>query len=114
MGKAREHAAAWGELQPKTRERDATACPNHAAACQGGLKTEIWRHAAACPNQVAAWRRLLVLLFLATRLKNSIVILLPCSYKKEVVGTFYLSSNLATLAIFIFFEFVKTFEKDCS
>ena len=61
MGKAREHAAtwfyhaaAWGELQPKTRERDAVACPNHAAACQGGLKKEFWRHAAACPNHAAA------------------------------------------------------------
>ena len=43
-----------------------------------------------------------------------IVILLPGSYKKEVVGTFYLSSNLATLAIFIFFEFILTFEKNVS
>ena len=53
-------------------------------------------------------------LFLAIRFLDSYVILLPGSYKKELVGTFYLSSNLATLAIFIFFEFIKTFEKDCS
>ena len=50
-------------------------------------------------------------LFLAIRFLDSYVILLPGSYKKEVVGTFYLLRNLA---IFIFFEFIKTFEKDCS
>ena len=40
-----------------------------------------------------------------------------CQYKKEVVGNFYgiqQYSNLETLANFIFFEFIKTFDKDCS
>ena len=41
-------------LQSKTRGWHATACPIHAAACQGGSKTGFSRHAAACPNHAAA------------------------------------------------------------
>ena len=40
-----------------------------------------------------------------------IVILLPGSYKKEIVGTFYLSRNLATLAIFIFLNLSRLLRK---
>ena len=48
-------------------------------------KKRFWIHAIACPNHAAAWRRYAAFLFLETRFRTPIVILL-CSYKKEVIG----------------------------
>ena len=48
----------------------------HAAACHGGAKTEFLGHAAACPIHAAACRQESAGLILASKVKDSYVIVL--------------------------------------
>ena len=74
----RIHAAACADFKPKSkiREEHAAAWLIHAAACHGGAKIVILGHAATCLIHAAAWRQYSAGLFLASRVKDSYVILL--------------------------------------
>ena len=76
LGRTREHtatwilhAAAWGALLPKFKGQ-------HVATCQGRAKKENSRHAAAWQIHAEVF---------VTRVKKTPIVILLCSYKKEVI-----------------------------
>ena len=107
-----ESMSRYGFIMP---QHEVNSVKNQRSACRSmprRFKDRILKTCRSMPKPCHGMATFIILVyFWQVGFWTPIVILLSDSYKKEVVGTFYLLRNLA---IFIFFEFIKTFEKDCS